>query len=440
MAFAHNQSCIKSTGVGGLLNLRAGKLPVRPREQRAPSNVGSGSFVLASAVLIYFACLYYFRISPAAARQNDFGVYYVWAYAARHGVNPYVSVNSISLAKRLGLHATKANYPPFFILILEPLSWLPFAAAFWLWSILNLVLLLVAVQLLVSGLGTFQRRVFFGAAALLYAPVTDAVYWSQAEPVILFLLAISMRALEDGRSRRCGIAIGLAALCKVHPIFLLGYFLLSRRWVTVAYAAMTVLAGIVLSVAAFGMEYQIAFLRAAWSYGGDLFLPYTMNVSLDAMSSRVVSLFAGHESEGQIARLSLAILLKCLLAALTVWATLIARRRGVDRLAFGLWVAAVVLLTPVIWLHHLINLLIPLAQLTQASNTNRIAFRVGALSYCFAELALPVHWVRAYMWPAYALSTQFAIGSATLAAVLFALVGAFWLCAANSEANKSGNS
>jgi len=36
------------------------------------------------------------------------------------------------------------------------------------------------------------------------------------------------------------------------------------------------------------------------------------------------------------------------------------KRRGDDSIGFGLWVAATVLLTPVVWPHHLTILLIPL--------------------------------------------------------------------------------
>jgi hypothetical protein len=87
---------------------------------------------LVAIVVAYFLALYYFRISTRTEKL-DFGDFYTWAYAARIGLNPYSSDAVIPLAKRLGVEALRANYPPPFILALEPLSLLPRVPAFWLW-------------------------------------------------------------------------------------------------------------------------------------------------------------------------------------------------------------------------------------------------------------------------------------------------------------------
>jgi hypothetical protein len=63
---------------------------------------------LAALVIFYFGALYYLRIGDRAS-EIDFGSYYVWAYAARHGINPYLAANVKSLAIRLGVDALTAR-------------------------------------------------------------------------------------------------------------------------------------------------------------------------------------------------------------------------------------------------------------------------------------------------------------------------------------------
>lgn len=130
---------------------------------------------LVATVVAYFPVLYYFRISDRTA-NFDFADFYTWAYAARIGLNPYSSAAVIPLAKRLGVEAMRANYPPPFVFAIEPLSLLPPLPAFWLWHGINFCFLLIAVWLLVADLDTSRQRVIFACAALLYGPVTDALY------------------------------------------------------------------------------------------------------------------------------------------------------------------------------------------------------------------------------------------------------------------------
>ena len=124
---------------------------------------------LGAIVVIYFLALYYFRISGRTVKL-DFGAFYTWAYAARIGLNPYSPDAVMPLASRLGVRAVPANYPPPFILAIEPLSLVPRIEAFWLWHGINLCLLLIAVWMLVADLHPSRKRIAFACAALLMAP------------------------------------------------------------------------------------------------------------------------------------------------------------------------------------------------------------------------------------------------------------------------------
>jgi hypothetical protein len=126
----------------------------------------------------------------------DFSAYYYWAYALRTGGNPY-STDLEPLATRLGLMSsgiTHADYPPTFILCFEPLTLVRPEIAYWIWTGLNLLILLAAVAVLLNDLASDGLiLVTFAALAILYEPVSENFFWSQAQIVLLLLLALNLR-------------------------------------------------------------------------------------------------------------------------------------------------------------------------------------------------------------------------------------------------------
>src|SRR4029077_5559704 len=184
-------------------------------------------------------------------------------------------------------------YPPPFILALEPLSLLPRIEAFWLWHGLNLCLLLIAIWLLVADLDDSRRRVRFACAALLYGPVTAALFWGQVEPFVFLMLVIALRNSAARKDIVSGIAVGLATICKMYSIVIIGYFLMSRRWTVVASTGLTILAGILLSMFAFGGDVHADFIRQLSRTAGEKFWPYAMNTSLSAVVAKSLWMVAG---------------------------------------------------------------------------------------------------------------------------------------------------
>ena len=383
--------------------------------------------VLVATVVAYFLALYYFRITNRSEKL-DFGDFYTWAYAARIGLNPY-SFDAVGpLAERLGVEAMRANYPPPFVLAIEPLSLLPRIEAFWLWHGLNLCLLLIAIWLLVADLDESRRRVRFACAALLYGPVTAALFWGQVEPFVLLMLVIALRNSAPRRDIASGIALGLAALCKMYPFVVIGYFLLCRRWTVVAYTGLTILAGFLLSMLAFGGEVHADFIRQLSRTAGEKFWPYAMNTSLSAVVAKSLWMLAG-ENFGtglKVLRIALIVLAASVVLAMTIRGTLSAKRRNENSIGFGLWVAATVLLTPIVWPHYLTLLLIPLRQVIgDIQFKNEPAFRLAIYSYCAAELELLLDWFGIPLLPHYWVAIQFAIACAAFLATLLAFAAAY---------------
>jgi len=228
--------------------------------------------------LLYFPALYFFRIA-GRAHDLDFAAYYTWAYALRNGVNPYIRERLRPLSDWLGMPLVPANYPPPFILAFTPLTHLSIEHAFVLWSAINVALVLAAVILLFAVTKPLQDPIPLGAAALMYGPVTDALFWGQAELLVFFLLVVALWAMQNKKDVLCGLVVGVAALFKVYPLVLLGCFVAGGRKVIITFTCLTVAAGVVLSIAGFGLPISLASVRQIGAYGSDTFQANPLNFS-----------------------------------------------------------------------------------------------------------------------------------------------------------------
>ena len=171
---------------------------------------------------------------------NDFKAYYTAATAVREGrAQTYLYSDPARL--NLGLlpdqpwvdyavshgipHPSAYIYPPFFAIILAPLTLLPYHAANLVWFAFNTVLLAGSIALLV-GLAR-DRLVRFEPVpmavvifvSLNFFPTIRALQCGQAGFVLLFLTAAALAAMTSGRERLCGLlprfrsgASGAAAL------------------------------------------------------------------------------------------------------------------------------------------------------------------------------------------------------------------------------------
>jgi Glycosyltransferase family 87 len=406
-----------------------GNPPVAMESKKSKDMDTKREFRYALIPLLYFPAFYFFEVARRA-HDIDFGAYYTWAYGLRHGINPYVGESIRPLFDSLAIKPLTANYPPTFLLAFEPLTYLSIGHAFALWSAVNFALLLGAVGLLFTIVKPISRPMLFGTAALMYGPVTDALYWGQAEVVIFFLLTLVLWAMYNHRDVFCGVILGIAVLLKVYPVLFLGYFVICRRKAVVTSACLTIGVGVLVSLAVFGMPINLASLQQIRTYGGETFWTYRVDFSLGAMISRSVWLVAGHDLTPFVERTRIAAVYvaQLLVVLATIYGTVVALRQKRERLAFGLWVAAIVLINPLVWFHHLMLLLIPLALMIGEPFVGSVALKLGAASYCFAALALMVCWIRWGIWPSYDNLAQVALACSAMMGLLLAFAAAWCSC------------
>jgi hypothetical protein len=381
----------------------------------APNKMRRAWF-LAGVALLNIGALYFLLIG-SRARKPDFIIYFVWAWALRHGASPYVAANVKLVGNTLGVPYLVANYPPLFILLFEPMTLLDPVAALWLWQGVN-IFLLAACLLLWSRefRGRKSELVIAGSLAVLYGPLSVNLFWAQTQVPLLLLLILALRWARLRKDWICGAALAMAGLIKLYPMFVLGYFIMLRRWRVVTSTLLVCLSAIFASIALLGLEPNVQFLH----HVGYLGLEHPAAISLLAIISRTFSLFVDGRPDATLTLASVATTAVVIVGfvLVTVRATAVAAHSGREEAAYGLWVAAAVLLCPISWVHHMVLLLIPFAQLLD-SRSNRRALKLGAYSYWLAEVGLGLFWLRELAHP----SSSFLVAIFPIVFMLSLLLG-----------------
>lgn len=286
----------------------------------------------------------------------DFQTYYTGALQIRTGHDPFINPT-----------ISTTHDPPGFLLALAPLTWLSRSHALILWELINAASLL-AVLALLAEITPYKWR--FAPVVLLYPPVLSNFSLGQSKLEILVLLLLMMRWLRRKYNASSAAALAAASLLRIFPVFFLGYLAVRRNYQALAWTIVWLLAGTALIVACAGWTTCIDFLRAMHDFGNKKVLSNENDFALSAVILRNTGLNL--------------LALATIPAVLTI--TLYASARADEDQAwrlFSLWIAAAIVLLPVLWPYDLVFLLIPMASLT-AGRWTLTAVWLMALSYLIA--------------------------------------------------------
>jgi alpha-1,2-mannosyltransferase len=249
------------------------------------------------------------------------------------GVSPYPALDDPILEDQKGY-----VYPPQLLLVLLPLTPLP----------IDIVALLVTVGMLALLCLTLHvlgiRDVRCYAAALLWMPTVSGVLLANVSIPLAFALAVVWRYRDEMRPP--AVALGLAVSTKLllWPMFV--WMLAMRRlratfWAVVAGLVVTFVAWAALGFAGLtGYPALLRRLSAIQSENSYSFVGMAATLGLGDVVGQVVTVVVG-----------LGVLVACVVFA----------RRGDDVRSFTCAVAATLALSPIVWLHYLALLLVPLA-------------------------------------------------------------------------------
>jgi hypothetical protein len=285
------------------------------------------SFLWVPALGIAYAAWYEFSAREAL---EDFGIFRTAALDVVHGRSPYVAPNATALA-----HFDKFVYPPVAALFFAPFAALPPGPARVLMFIAGLTAIFGALRVL-----RVEDWRCYGVA-IISAPVINTLALGAVTSFLLLGAALAWRYRDDPRV--CAVATAFTAVLKLFLWPVAVWLLATRRW----------RAGV--SCAALGA----VLLLGGWAvidFAGLRSYPTLVHMLEQVEAPASYSAVALIGLSGSAA--TDATLVLSLVAVVFIW--LAARGAGGDRRALAVAVVASLVATPLIWLHYLLLLYVPI--------------------------------------------------------------------------------
>ena len=298
----------------------------------------SGPPSLATTALVFVAVLAMAGLVGLSAAEGLLAwdvrfAYLPAAEAVLDGRSPYPELDDPILSEQKGY-----VYPPQLLFVLMPLVPLPTGVAAGLVALGMIALLLATLRVLEV------RDVRCYAAALLWVPAISGVLLSNVSIPLAFALAVAWRYRE--RVWPPGIAVGLSVSAKLLSWPILVWMVAMRRG-KAALAALVIGAAVTLAA------------WAAIGFDGLRGYPDLVRRLSEIQAERSYS-FAGMVSALGLGSAVANVVMVLVGGGLLVWCVILARR-GDDVRSFTCAVAATLALSPIVWLHYLVALLVPLA-------------------------------------------------------------------------------
>jgi hypothetical protein len=305
---------------------------------------------IVAAILALIAAISLAQRLPAVSHrynQFDFTVFYGWWSDYSSGGDPWTDM-------RGPMHG--CNQPPTFIETFSPLARLDRKTAFWIWQAAQFLCVVAAVLLLARGndppLGSVPTVIVL-SLVLMSRPFAGALVWSQIAPMLLALLCAAWFCARTNRPAAAGMFMAFAALLKLFPAGVAGYFLFSRRWRALSWTVGFFVAGVLLTNPVHWIELVTHGLPISYHVVGHAELTVLYVVR------KAVAHFAGG-AQPVIAVWGFTALIDLALIAIAAAATITSHGRAdLDGLVFGLWVALALLMSPLAWIDETL-LLLPL--------------------------------------------------------------------------------
>jgi Glycosyltransferase family 87 len=254
------------------------------------------------------------------------------------------------------------------------------------------ILLVASVAIVILTLG--PSRLLVLAAFVIFATyeaMFDSLRLGNVDALIVFCLALSFLALRRGRPWLIGAPLAAAAILKMSPVIVIGYFAFRREWRVLAGALLGSACVLVLSLAVAGPQNHVTFVRETLpllSKGSTFYDNISLGGALARWWFGPTSWY--YEDEVSDWPLTLRALSLVLTAAIVLGAYAVSRR---DREAgFMLATAVAVLVAPISWSFYPTWLIPSLLFLVARFSTRRAWGRLALLCALYPLLAIvPAH-------------------------------------------------
>jgi hypothetical protein len=262
---------------------------------------------------------------------EDFGIFRTAALAVVHGRSPFVAPNPSAY-----VHFDRFVYPPVAALLFAPFAAVPSGPSRALMFVAGVAAILGALRVLRVP----DWRCY--GVALISAPAINSIALGTLTSFLLLGAAVCWRHRDNPVV--AGGATAVTALLKLFLWPLAVWLVVTRRWRAAIICAGT---GLILLVGGWAVI-DFAGMR---SYPTILHVLERVEVPV---SYSLVALFGLNGSAATAVTVVLS-----LAAVVAIWAA--ARGEGGDRRAFAVAVVASLLTTPLLWMHYLLLLFVPIA-------------------------------------------------------------------------------
>jgi hypothetical protein len=240
-------------------------------------------------------------------------------------------------------------YPPPFAVAFVPFALLPAQLGLWLWILAGVAMTVAAIAILpVSASIRWSILLLAG----LDWPVAYAIKLGQVGPLLLLVFGLGWRFL---RSQPAVGAIGaIGAVIKVQPGLVLAWAALTGRWRAVGAGVAILVVAVVVSLPFVGVSAWSDYVSLLGKVSAPVTTPHSMTLGAVAFQSGLSESVAGLL---QVAGL---------VATIAIW--LLATRWRSAEVGYLATVVASQLLSPLLWDHYAMLLLIPVAWLLARRN------------------------------------------------------------------------
>jgi hypothetical protein len=291
------------------------------------------SIALVMAAGVLFVGLFSAGNSNRDGLGWDFrSTYYPAGEAVVHGTSPYPEDVE---ARYLG--RTVYAYPPTLALLVAPLTSLPVGSA----AVVAMLVSFAALMGALALVGVRDVRCF--AAVLLWAPAWNELEMANVSALLALLLALAWRFRAIPLALASALAVTVAIKLFLWPLLVWAAF--TRRGFA---AALALVVGVALTVGSWALI-GFAGLRA---------YPVLLDRVAAQQSYALDRIGDALGLSSSVAYLTMLVVTASLTALCVTWG-----RRGDEERAFLAGVAAALACTPVLWLHYLVLLAVPLALL-----------------------------------------------------------------------------
>lgn len=238
-------------------------------------------------------------------------------------------------------------YPPTFAPFLLPFGLLDGLAATWVWIAISIAVFLVGVVALPTSWTVRWWIVFLAGWSF---PFVYAVKLGQVGPILFGLFAIGWRWSDQ--PGWLGVTGALGSAVKIQPGLILGWALLTGRWRAVVIGGLTLLALAIAATLLAGLGAWTDFLTLLRTVSDPITTEHNFTPG-------AVAFQAGMSRDS-------AALIQVASTILVVAVTLAGVRWATDEASYLMTVVASQLVSPILWDHYAILLLLPVAYLLSA--------------------------------------------------------------------------